>query len=171
MTCGLLQADIKVLAGYDINEDCRYAYEVNNKVPFYNIDLMKVENDYLEKHFNGLGKEDKTYIHFSPPCQPYSTMTKKDSRLQHHPKYNIADKLFDIVLEIKPDFISIEEVVKVMKLDMFQARVDELREYYHIDQKVINIADYGAPQNRKRYFLIGKKKLPNVELFGMEFPR
>ena len=155
MTNGLIAAGIDVVAGYDIEETCRYAYETNNNVPFINKDLTNIDAKELSKHFEGA---NKTYIHFSPPCQPYSNYTLKSVRLEKHPKYNIADKLFDIVLELKPDFISIEEVPKVMKLEAFQARVKELTQYYNIDQQIVNIADWGAPQNRRRYFLIGQLK-------------
>ena len=147
MTNGLLQAGINVVAGYDLDETCKETYEKNNKVRFYQKDLMSIDSKTLEKHFND---KDYSYIHISPPCQPFSSYTKKGSRLEEHGKYNIADRLFDILLEIKPDFITIEEVPKVLKLKSFQERIKELSKYYNLDQKVSNLANWGVPQNRKR---------------------
>ncbi|MFH4077555.1 DNA cytosine methyltransferase, partial [Acinetobacter baumannii] len=34
LTAGLIKSGINVKAGYDIESDCRYAYEFNNKAKF-----------------------------------------------------------------------------------------------------------------------------------------
>ena len=34
LTCGLKQAGLDVVAGYDIDENCRYPYEHNNNSTF-----------------------------------------------------------------------------------------------------------------------------------------
>ena len=52
LTAGLQQAGIKVKAGYDIEEQCRYAFEFNNHAEFVNKDVSLVDNEEIACRFS-----------------------------------------------------------------------------------------------------------------------
>lgn len=47
LTCGVQQAGIEVLAGYDIAEECRFAYEYNNDARFIYKDIKDIDDDEI----------------------------------------------------------------------------------------------------------------------------
>ena len=53
LTCGIKKSGIDVIAGIDIDETCKYAYETNNKSIFIN----KSVSEITEKEINFLFKE------------------------------------------------------------------------------------------------------------------
>lgn len=70
LTAGLIQAGIKVKAGYDIAEDCRFAYEYNNQAVFVKKDVAEVSaEDVLSWYSEGSIK----LLAGCAPCQPFST--------------------------------------------------------------------------------------------------
>jgi len=70
LTRGLLDAGIPVVAGYDTDSACRYAYEHNNRgVKFIAKSVSDLNGETLATHY------PKDYVHIlvgSAPCQPFS---------------------------------------------------------------------------------------------------
>jgi DNA (cytosine-5)-methyltransferase 1 len=51
-----------------------------------------------------------------------------------------------------------ENVPAILKYPLFKSVYDELRRLgYHVDYNVVNVADYGVPQRRKRFVLLGSR--------------
>jgi len=48
LTAGMRNAGIEVHAGYDIENQCKYAYEVNNQAAFISQDVKTLTKDQLE---------------------------------------------------------------------------------------------------------------------------
>ncbi len=60
LSCGLLQAGLNVVAGFDLDETCRYTYEHNNHIPFHQQNIWgeiytEISLPLLEKQFPILG--------------------------------------------------------------------------------------------------------------------
>ena len=75
LTYGIQQAGINVVAGYDIDEKSKFAYEYNNDARFILKDIKEIEDDEIL----GLYPSDtdiKVLIGCAP-CQPYSTYSHK----------------------------------------------------------------------------------------------
>lgn len=96
----------------------------------------------------------------TPPCQGMSNIGKRDYQGDER-NYLIFD-VFDIIDQIKPKYILIENVPKF--LDMYYPYKGEIKslkeildikysEYYEIIPGVFNAKDYGVPQSRKRAIL------------------
>ena len=49
---GLKRAGLKIVAGYDTDEGCRFAYETNNNAKFYKADVSKLSAEEIQKHYS-----------------------------------------------------------------------------------------------------------------------
>ncbi len=97
----------------------------------------------------------------SPPCQGMSVAGKN-----RHQNMMLADKrnylinyVFEVIKQLKPHFIIIENVPMLLKIKLpykntMYTVVEILKDMfgyeYEIDGRVVDAADYGVPQTRKR---------------------
>ena len=49
LTCGLRQAGLNVVAGIDLDSECKYQYEHNNKSTFINENITEVKGNEILK--------------------------------------------------------------------------------------------------------------------------
>lgn len=64
-----------------------------------------------------------------------------------------------LVDEVKPHIVSMENVPELENEKVFSDFVGTLtRLGYNVTYKVVNAADYGVPQRRKRLLLLASKK-------------
>jgi len=70
LSFGLKQSGLKIIAGYDMDERCRYAYEKNNEAKFYARDVSKLSASEINSHFSG---KVPSVLAGCAPCQPFST--------------------------------------------------------------------------------------------------
>ena len=49
LTCGLNQSGLKVKAGFDIDQICKFPYEFNNNARFYQKDIREVTGEEINK--------------------------------------------------------------------------------------------------------------------------
>ncbi len=153
LTHGLTQAGINVVAGYDIDESCRFGYEYNNKVPF------------LARSVASLGRADLEQLYPSDsikvlvgcaPCQPFSSHANKiKSKSEEDQRWGLLDAFGRLVDEVRPDFVSMENVPNLKNQDVFSRFVATLeRLKYKVHFQVVHCPDYGIPQTRKRLILL-----------------
>lgn len=154
LTHGLEQAGIDVVAGYDIEGSCRFAYEQNNNSQFIQKDVALVTKDEIAAHFNG---SKYTLLAGCAPCQPFSrynvgkdvTKDKKWPLLYHFSR---------LIQETLPDFVTMENVPDVVRHSVYDDFVQELQELgYHVSAQRVYCPDYGMPQERKRHVLLASK--------------
>lgn len=109
-----------------------------------------------------------------PPCPPYSQtrhyLTEKVGGFQDEKAGFAVPEYFRAIKEVKPKIFLFENVdgftFKTYKEPMeFLKEQSELLGY-NITYKVINAANYGVPQTRKRFICVGIKK----EFGTFEFP-
>jgi len=155
LTNGLESSGINVIEGYDIEPSVEYAYSKNNKAKFKLQDVSKLTSEYIKNILNG---SEKTLIAGCAPCQPFSSYqrSKKMIDRKNHYKYPAFEEFIRIVMEVKPDYVTMENVRGITKDENFTMFVNDLVSFgYHIDYKIVNIANYGAAQNRNRLLLVG----------------
>lgn len=156
----LLRVWLPVTAGFDIDESCKFWYEHNNKAKFYHQDIKTLKATQLNDIF--WDAEVKILVGCAP-CQPYSMMnTKKwiysaDEIKEKSP----VDKFANLIKEIKPDIVSMENVPGLLtnkKTKSFENFLKILKKInYKVDYKVINCLDYWIPQTRKRLVLVASR--------------
>ena len=74
LTHGLIKAGIPVVAGINIDETCKYAFEANNDSDFIHANIT----DLTSKEVSDLYPEDCIKILVGcAPCQPFSPHTQR----------------------------------------------------------------------------------------------
>lgn len=158
LTCGIQKSGINVVAGYDIEKTCKYAYEYNNDSLFINKDVTKLKGEEV----NALYPEntDVKVLMGCAPCQPFSTYTfNSQNKKSIKEKVDLLDSFGRLIIEIKPDIVSMENVPQIEKKEVFQRFIKTLKNIgYYVNYKVIYAPDYGVPQSRKRLLLLASLK-------------
>lgn len=94
-----------------------------------------------------------------PPCQGFSL---KGQRKTIHDKRNFLFKYYVRVVDlVRPQYFVMENVPNLLTTErgFFKREIEELfkKMGYSLNAGVLNAADYGVPQNRKRAVIIGKR--------------
>ncbi|MFW6026894.1 MAG: DNA cytosine methyltransferase [Candidatus Woesearchaeota archaeon] len=106
------------------------------------------------------------------PCQPFSMMGKEKGFDDERGTYFFQ---IEEILQKKDTEIIVLENVRTLKTHNSGKTFDKMKNIlrdklnYHITYKVLNSADYGVPQNRRRVFVIGFKDEKLLENF--EWPK
>lgn len=158
LTHGLQKAGLNVVAGYDIDAACRFAYEKNNKSLFVQKSVTEIEEDELKKHFIDA---DVKILAGCAPCQPFSSYTKN----LKHDGLPVKDErwslLYSFAKQIKiscPDIITMENVPGVVNHEVFKDFIASLKkESYYVWYDTVFCPDYGMAQSRSRLVLLASK--------------
>jgi DNA (cytosine-5)-methyltransferase 1 len=106
-------------------------------------------------HHNRLwatGIERPDVLLASPPCQSHSNARSK--KLAPRDDAEVGLCILDYVRILRPRFVFIENVEGWKRSHSFKAIFHGLHECgYWVDVQVLNAADFGVPQTRKRLFL------------------
>ncbi len=155
LTHGLIKSGITVVAGFDVDETCRYAFEKNNNSTFVNKSVEKLTKKDLEKLYP---KADIKILVGCAPCQCFSKHTQKNKTRNKDKKWKLLCSFSNLVNSVKPDIVSMENVAEIQKHKVFQDFIKSLKSMgYSVFWKVIYCPDYGIPQNRRRLVLLASK--------------
>ena len=168
LTCGVQQAGINVIAGYDIDPRSQFAYEFNNNAKFILKDIKKIDSKEITNLFPD--DTDIKVLMGCAPCQPFSTYSHKyknnENTLQ---KMDLLDYFGKQIEYVQPDIVSMENVPQMVKEKVFDKFIQILNDNnYFIDYKVVFAPDYGVPQKRKRLLLLASK-LGKIKLIPAQF--
>lgn len=155
MTHGLIKAGIKVNAGIDIDQSCKYIFERNNLVRFYERDVNELDGKFI----NSLYPEDHIKVIVGcAPCQPFSTHNNKNKKIKKSKDGDLLRSFSRIIKEVKPEIVSMENVVQIKSKEVFDDFIANLIiNDYHIFWDSIYCPDYGIPQTRRRLVLLASK--------------
>jgi DNA (cytosine-5)-methyltransferase 1 len=162
LTQGLILEDIDVKVGIDFDLTCKYAFEENNKAKFIHKDVTKISANELKKYFP---KGKKKILVGCAPCQPFSLYNHKiakDAKSRRtDSKWKLLYSFGDLITEVKPDIISMENVPMLVKYNKGKVFTDFLTKLikggYYVSWSIVNAQDYGVPQRRRRLILLGSK--------------
>lgn len=164
LTRGLMDSGFNVIAGFDIDPTCQYTYEHNNNVPYHMQNIREIHAADL----NELYTEDAIRILVGcAPCQPFSQMRfKLGEANEHDEKYNLLLEYGRLIEELNPTIISMENVPQIKKTEIYMQFIQMLQDNgYYFSEKVVYCPDYGIPQSRRRFVLIGSLLGP-IELIA-----
>ncbi len=167
MSLGFEQAGFDIVAAVEIDPIHCATHEYNfpqaTTICASVIDLTGAEIRCRAK----LGNRDLDVVVGGAPCQGFSLMGK---RAFEDPRNQLVFHYVRIVKELNPKYCVFENVrgLTLGKHAQFLAELIEMLEAAGYDvltpYQVLNAADYGVPQDRRRLFLIGTRKgekLPN----------
>jgi DNA (cytosine-5)-methyltransferase 1 len=115
--------------------------------------------DVLETEWAALTAPD--WLHASPPCQRASVANVKGGECQLDRL--LADAVINAIAHLNPKYFSLENVRGYQKFQSFN-RIEGalLSAGYKLAIGVLDAADYGVPQNRKRLWLVASRVGPAI---------
>lgn len=154
LTHGLERSGIKVIAGFDNDETCRYPYEMNNNSIFYNRDVRDLNGEDLLRMYP---QNTIKVLAGCAPCQPFSSVgmgRRKNTDSDYEPL-----RAFErLVLEILPEIVTMENVPNLVHKKIYHSFVEALvNSGYKVWAKLVYAPDYGVPQSRKRLVLLASR--------------
>ena len=166
-TIGFSKGGWKPLLSVDINTNVSKTHLLNMpSLPYMEGDLAK--DDFRNKIINEFSGKEIGLIVGGPPCQGFSMFGKRRfiNTKGYDPHVDPRNKLIysflDVIAKLTPRWFLMENVPGILNLDdglFFKKLIDEFNElgYSQIEYKVLNAADYGVPQLRKRLIIIGNR--------------
>lgn len=167
---GLKLAGCEILAGYDTDERCKYAFETNNGGKFFKRDVGKMSAYEILGHFSG---NAPTVLAGCAPCQPFSSYKQ---RYAEDPQWGLVTKFAELAAEVQPDFVTMENVPALKRYkdgEVFRRFKEILNDAgYPIRATIAKCEDFGVPQHRRRLVVVaarGRKigRLKPAETVGM----
>ena len=159
LTYGLQQAGINVVAGLDVDETCKYAFEENNPFPEKNKAkfISKDIREFTSAELSELYPKDSIKLLVGcAPCQPFSAHTRKNKNRSSDDRWSLLDDFGRLVEKVNPHLIAFENVPLIRKENIFRNFCNRLRSlYYYLHPELIVYSpDYGVPQKHRRLVLI-----------------
>lgn len=165
LTAGLRQAGVHVHAGYDIDLNCKYAYERNNGATFV---AKSVEDVSIEEIASWYRPARFKLLAGCAPCQPFSSYNQgRDTRTDR--KWPLLYSFKRLIEGLRPELVTMENVPDVTKHQVYQDFVATLEKDYEVWAGTVNCVDYGLPQQRRRHVLLASKLGP-VSLIAPTHP-
>ena len=167
ITVGLSKAGFFPLLSSDFNKEVQETHVKN----FPDIDYVHGDvshQDVKDEILNKLKGKKITLLAGGPPCQGYSIfgnrrfINTQDYKPISDPRNKLVFTFWDYVRELQPDWVMMENVAGFSNLDNGYF-LEELKKtisdlgYSNYDHRILNCADYGVPQKRKRFILIANK--------------
>jgi DNA (cytosine-5)-methyltransferase 1 len=154
-SAGFEKAGFETKAGLDYAEDVLETFEKN-----HNDEAEAIKHDISEEIIDF----DVDYLIGSPPCQGFSHAAGE--RSLDDERNNLVFHFIRWIKELKPKFVVMENVAGIRNIsdDFLDVVEDEYNKAgYNVVDGVLNSAEYGVPQKRKRYFVLGVRKDLDVE--------
>ncbi|WP_462136869.1 DNA cytosine methyltransferase [Candidatus Mycalebacterium sp.] len=167
MSQGMKMADIHVVAGIDIDEDCRETYEANHPASrFFLKDIRKLPRTFLEKECGIKRNDDNLVFIGCSPCQYWSILNT--NRRSSEGSKGLLEDFWRFVSYYKPGYVVIENVPGIKRKESESGLGEFCRKLrkngYEIDDDVINAKYYGVPQSRKRFVLVASRVNKSISL-------
>jgi DNA (cytosine-5)-methyltransferase 1 len=150
-SAGMEIAGFEIIGGIDVWKPAISTFAANHRgAAALQHDIASLKNSEL-KSFSNI-----ECIIGGPPCQPFSTSGK---RAIDDDRATLVREFARIVRLVKPDVFVFENVrgfASFAKGSLLKEILDIFADIgYSIAHGVLNAADFGAPQNRERFFIIG----------------
>lgn len=154
LSYGLMQAGIDVRAGYDLDDECSFAYEANIGAPFICKDVRDITAKEIKSRFPAGAI---SLLAGCAPCQPFSSHMRGQDTTQDE-KWTLLDEFSRLARAVRPHLITMENVVRITGTDVFLSFVGALEEEgYSVAYRSCFGPRFGLAQNRRRLVLVASR--------------
>lgn len=156
MSVGAKMAGINITLAIDLNPIAMKTFMFNHPETI-NTNCEDIRNFDFEKYNNN----DYFILIGGPPCQGFSVSNTK-TRNEENINNSLFYEFIRAVKELCPRwfiFENVEGIALFNKGKVLHTLREEMRKLGYITEETILMAsDYGVPQNRKRFFMVGNNK-------------
>lgn len=158
LSYGFEQAGFDVSLGLDIDHEALSTYKKNRPgIKVVPVDIRQIGMKEILGHMPTKRREVDGIL-ASPPCRGFSQSNRR-SRDLNNPLNLLYLDVLRIIDEFKPSWFLIENVWGLQQVGNghVQAHIIQLGSSmgYSVTAEVLNAADYGIPQTRRRIFFVG----------------
>lgn len=163
LSCGLEQAGFTPWFVNEIVETFCNTYKKNHNLDdsHYFVGDINDLNENLDDYKEYL--EDITLVCGGPPCQGFSMANRQ--RILDDPRNQLYKAYLYFLSQVRPKFFIMENV-KGMSKKIEEIKDDftkYLGEEYQFDYRLLKAQDFGVPQNRERFIMIGNRVGVNLD--------
>jgi len=152
LAVGLRDAGLRTVAAIEIDSHAVATFKANHpNVQVFQQDVRTVKGKTLLK----LANDAVDVLAACPPCQGFSSLTSKWRRAD--PRDDLVLEVARLAKEMRPRAIMFENVPGVIHKGgpLFDALVSRLQRLgYVCNSSVLQVADFGVPQRRRRLVLL-----------------
>jgi DNA (cytosine-5)-methyltransferase 1 len=166
-TIGFERAGWKPLLSADLNPNAAKTHRFNYPaIPFLEKDLA--DPKVQEEVTRSLEGQEIGLVVGGPPCQGFSVFGKrrflntKGFDPHKDPRNDLVFSFVSLVSKLRPRWFVMENVPGFASSaggEFLKAVIDDLKEngYRNVEWRILNAADYGVPQIRKRLVVVGNR--------------
>ena len=166
LSLGMEQAGFTSWFVNEIVEIYCNTYKFNHNLPsshYYVGDINEL-NLNIDKYKDFLS--DITLVCGGPPCQGFSMANRQ--RILDDPRNNLYKQFLIFLRTVRPKFFVMENVKGMInkRNEIIQNFKDFLGNDYQYDYAVLKAQEFGVPQNRERFIMIGNRiGVPPSDIF------
>ena len=154
---GLQKNDIKIILANEIEKDFANTFALNHpKTKVLNNDIHNID---FKKELKKIGCNSVDVLCGGPPCQGFSTVGSKNKKDKRN---SLFWEFLRAANDIEPKSVIFENVAgfkRLYKGRAYEILIKELEKIgYSVFSDILDAANYGLPQHRKRTIVIGLEK-------------
>ena len=157
LSLGLEQAGFTPWFVNEIVEQFANTYKVNHNLSdeHYYIGDIAMLNEHIKEYRDMF--ESITLVCGGPPCQGFSMANRQ--RILDDPRNGLYKQFLIFLRNVRPQFFIMENVKGMMNKigEVIQNFKEYLGDDYQYDYAVLKAQDFGVPQNRERFIMIGNR--------------
>jgi DNA (cytosine-5)-methyltransferase 1 len=164
LTLGLKQAGFRIEGAVEIDPLAAETYRANHKrVVVWEKDITKLTVAEVMRRLE-IRRGQLDLLAGCPPCQGFSTMTTLNGgRSSNDPRNDLVFQFIRFVRGLRPKAVMMENVPGLSRDRRIEDVVAKLEAMGYIcNHNVLDAADYGVPQRRRRFILVASRdgKIP-----------
>jgi DNA (cytosine-5)-methyltransferase 1 len=157
LSLGLEKAGLNCVFVNEIDKVFAETHYFNHNIPLPNYfigDINELVNDFSKSE---VSLENLDLVCGGPPCQGFSMANRQ--RIIDDPRNNLYKSYLKFLQHTKPKFFLMENVKGMA--NKIEEIIGDFNTYlgnsYDIHFSILNAKDFGIPQNRERFFIIGNR--------------
>jgi DNA (cytosine-5)-methyltransferase 1 len=167
LSLGFRQAGFSIALGVDIDKTFINTFKINfPEAVIANMDVKLLNKELVYKMMNLEKDEEIDVVVMGPSCQGFSQQNKQrdDEENRDENKGGCRNDLIIetafLVAELRPKVFLLENVptLSTSRGQYYLDQFNEILKEYESTGSVVNAAEYGVPQTRQRYILVGRRK-------------
>lgn len=155
--------DFELLFAIDILSAAAQTSKANHENTLViNSDIRKIKPSAAEEKIGKPGNKKLDLIIGGPPCQGFSSIRPFRSTRDEDPRNSLFEEFAKYINYFRPKMFVLENVVGI-STHAQGATLTQMQELFHgmgysTDWKILNTANFGIPQKRERFILIGAER-------------
>jgi DNA (cytosine-5)-methyltransferase 1 len=150
-TQGLRDAGYEVVAAIEQDAAAAASFTANHpETLLLDRPIQRVQAPALARRLDALGRSIDV-LTACPPCQPFSTLGTGDP---DDPRNGLVSSIGRFVTHLRPRAIMLENVPGLRGKPPFLRLLAKLQELYVVREYVVQAADFGVPQHRRRVIVL-----------------